>query len=153
MVHILKSKATNTLPHRTGDVLIPMVSIVHIFEDNFQPLLTSRPLLELDRAIVFTGVCDHCWPSLTVFIDGGVWFSYCWPKQEQHRLPQFCLQVSPAKNYRCLKCRKYCGKYIGWKQIEICTCKEEIYRIASRITSSCETLSFTHTDGTSSFNL
>merc|ERR1712203_1211819 len=32
-------------------------------------------------------------------------------------------------------------------------CREEIYLIASRITSSCETLSFTHTDGTSSFNL
>ena len=28
-----------------------------------------------------------------------------------------------------------------------------MYRIASRITSSCETLSLTHTDGTSSFNL
>ena len=54
--HIKKSKATNILLHVTGDVLISVVSIVHIFEDNFQSLLTCRPLLELDRAIV----CYHC---------------------------------------------------------------------------------------------
>merc|ERR1711899_187954 len=32
-------------------------------------------------------------------------------------------------------------------------CNDAMYRIASRITSSCETLSLTQTDGTSSFSL
>ena len=85
------------------------------------PLFSPVFVTIADHLWPFLTIVDHCWPSLTVFIDGGVWFSYCWPKQEQHRLPQFCLQVCPGKNYRCLKCRKYCGKHIGWKEIEICT--------------------------------